>query len=115
MKIWTKKLATHLTLTNYLTDNWPFEIVITGSRYELWLSYQVTQMPTPSLTVPENQVLENSTSHRSLSFDDLVNIPDPKWKFPININVTRTYPQAIDVVDAANRLMEGKPLSQVSG
>ena len=101
MKIWTKKLATHLTLTDYPTDKWPFEIVITGSRYELWLSYQVTQMPTPSLTVPENQVLENSTSNRSLSFDDLVNIPDPKWKLPININVTRTYPQAIDVVDAA--------------
>ena len=114
-KILASKYSARINLTVNPTYTWPFQIMEKNGSYELQLSYSVMPQQISRLTVPENLVLENSTSNRSLSFDDLVNIPDPNWKLPININVTRTYPQAIDVVDAANRLMEGKPLSQVSG
>ena len=60
-----------------------------------------------------SQVLPHSTSTKSISFGNLVNNPDPYWQSPVNINVTRTYPQAISVVDAACRLMTGTPISEV--
>ena len=96
------------------TGTWPFQVLKKNDSFEVLLFYSVKSKHVPRLTVPENQVLQNGTSKKNLSFDDLVKIPDSYWKLPIHIDVTRTYPQAIDVVDATNRLMNGDPLYEVS-
>ena len=101
-------------ISRYHTYNWPFQIVQINGRYELRLFCNVAPQHTPQFTIPAYLVVKDNNSHTDLNFDHLVNIPDFQWRLPIHANVTRTYPQSIDVADAVNRLMDGIPLSQVS-
>ncbi|VDO02860.1 unnamed protein product, partial [Rodentolepis nana] len=50
--------------------------------------------------------------NRLLKFRDLIDIPDKLWKLPIDPRVTLLYPQAINISDAINRLIDGKPLNE---
>nr|CDS26143.1 beta 13 n galactosyltransferase [Hymenolepis microstoma] len=54
----------------------------------------------------------DEAKNRLLNFRDLTGIPDDLWKVPIDPRVTLLYPQAINISDAINRLIDRKPLNE---
>lgn len=93
---------------------WPMTIRQRGLGYEIALSYQVNSTNAPKCTVLDQLVLKKWAKAVPLRFEDLKGIQDHLWRRPIHPQVYRTYPQAVNVSDTVNRLLQGRPIEEVS-
>lgn len=96
-----------------ITKTWPFEWKKVGETYELHLNYRTESKISSEYHILDQYVLQNGAQNRLLNFGDLIGIPDDLWKLPIDSRVSLLYPQAINVSDAINRLIDRKPLNVV--
>ncbi|CDS43348.1 beta 13 n galactosyltransferase [Echinococcus multilocularis] len=92
--------------------SWPMKLRKYGSGYAVTLGYQVNSINAPKFTVPDQFVLKECPKGVPLRFEDLKGIRDHLWRLPIHPQVFRTYPQAINVSDTVNRLLQGRPIEE---
>ncbi|VDO02537.1 unnamed protein product [Rodentolepis nana] len=97
-----------------LVQKWPFDLKKVNGVYELHLNYQTELKNFSEFNILDQYVLQDGAKNRLLKFRDLIDIPDKLWKLPIDPRVTLLYPQAINISDAINRLIDRKPLNEVS-
>ncbi|VDO02742.1 unnamed protein product, partial [Rodentolepis nana] len=95
-----------------LVQKWPFDLKKVNGVYELHLNYQTELKNFSEFNILDQYVLQDGARNRLLKFRDLIDIPDKLWKLPIDPRVTLLYPQAINISDAINRLIDRKPLNE---
>ncbi|VDN98559.1 unnamed protein product [Rodentolepis nana] len=95
-----------------LVQKWPFDLKKVNGVYELHLNYQTELKNFSEFNILDQYVLQDGAKNRLLKFRDLIDIPDKLWKLPIDPRVTLLYPQAINISDAINRLIDRKPLNE---
>ncbi|VDO08796.1 unnamed protein product [Rodentolepis nana] len=95
-----------------LVQKSPFDLRKVNGVYELHLNYQTESKNYSEYSILDQYVLQDGAKNRLLKFRDLIDIPDKLWKLPVDPRVTLLYPQAINISDAINRLIDGKPLNE---
>lgn len=96
--------------------NWPLIVRKSNNSYEVEMYYQLMS----SLDVPEQftildiLILKSGFESELLTFNDLVNIPDNRWRNDFDRRVELVYPQAYNTTEVITGLLKGQPIPEVS-
>ncbi|EUB61212.1 hypothetical protein EGR_03887 [Echinococcus granulosus] len=95
---------------------WPMKLGNSRQPYELQLDAIISSDSAVAnlATVESNLVLGRNASSTTLTYADLVKIPDDHWLRPHHPNVYFAYPQAFNLTQIYDNLLQQKPIPQAS-
>ncbi|KAH9279010.1 UDP-GlcNAc:betaGal beta-1,3-N-acetylglucosaminyltransferase 9 [Echinococcus granulosus] len=94
---------------------WPMKLGNSRQPYELQLDAIISSDSAVAnlATVESNLVLGRNASSTTLTYADLVKIPDDHWLRPHHPNVYFAYPQAFNLTQIYDNLLQQKPIPQL--
>ncbi|KAH9279076.1 UDP-GlcNAc:betaGal beta-1,3-N-acetylglucosaminyltransferase 9 [Echinococcus granulosus] len=94
---------------------WPMKLSNSRQPYELQFNAIIgSDSAVANLaTVESNLVLKGNASSTTLTYADLVKIPDDHWLRPHHPNVYFAHPQALNLTQIKDNLLQQKPIPQL--
>lgn len=92
---------------------WPLKVQLTGSACEIQLDYVLGGSYMQKFTIEDKKILRKGGNKSLLNFDDLIDIPDLKWKKNFDPNVQLVYPQAYNITELVVKLINRQPIPEV--
>lgn len=93
---------------------WPLQIHGVDVPFEVELQYHLRDEWSKQLTIRSDHILRNNGRNTvDMDFDDLTAIPDDQWKIPLDPIVYHLHPQAVNLSDTVNRLLQKEAIFKV--